>query len=180
MNPSTMERSNVNMSPTSGSGVHFPSASEARSQVMMANFSYETELQRRLASQTDHFNRWYFMNPSTMERSNGPPFDNQMQGSMQEARSARVNAQITPMQNFVPANPNLPSEQQMQTLPSICITGQHVSDTAVCVVCLDTYEEGETARELPCGHLFHAACIFRWFETSNNCPICRRRVTFNS
>ena len=31
-----------------------------------------------------------------------------------------------------------------------------------CVVCMEPYDEGETLKDLPCGHTFHAACIDAW------------------
>ena len=31
-------------------------------------------------------------------------------------------------------------------------------------------------RELPCGHMFHEACIGAWFARQKNCPMCRSPV----
>lgn len=33
-----------------------------------------------------------------------------------------------------------------------------------CLICLMTFEKGELAKELMCGHVFHAACVDRWLE----------------
>ncbi|KAK8935912.1 RING-H2 finger protein ATL45 [Platanthera zijinensis] len=44
-----------------------------------------------------------------------------------------------------------------------------------CSVCLAELEEGEKVKVIPvCGHIFHPACIDRWFATSCSCPLCRR------
>ena len=42
-----------------------------------------------------------------------------------------------------------------------------------CVVCLERIESG---RKAPCGHVFHEACLSKWVEQTNACPICRRHV----
>ncbi len=34
-----------------------------------------------------------------------------------------------------------------------------------CVICLSDFEDGETLKQLPCLHLYHAACISTWFST---------------
>lgn len=39
-----------------------------------------------------------------------------------------------------------------------------------CAICWD---EMETARKLPCGHLFHNSCLQSWLEQDTSCPICR-------
>lgn len=31
----------------------------------------------------------------------------------------------------------------------------------------------KTTKRLSCTHAFHAQCILKWFETSDECPICR-------
>ena len=49
------------------------------------------------------------------------------------------------------------SEEQIHTIPTIDITSQHASDG---VVCREAYQEGETVRQLQCGHMFHTDCTF--------------------
>ncbi|GJQ10274.1 hypothetical protein GpartN1_g2065.t1 [Galdieria partita] len=46
----------------------------------------------------------------------------------------------------------------------------------VCAICLDPFSEGENINELPCNHLFHRACIWKWLESSPLCPICKQNV----
>ncbi|XP_035207244.1 E3 ubiquitin-protein ligase AMFR-like [Stegodyphus dumicola] len=39
-----------------------------------------------------------------------------------------------------------------------------------CAICWDRME---TARKLPCGHMFHTSCLHSWLEQVSNCPTCR-------
>lgn len=39
-----------------------------------------------------------------------------------------------------------------------------------CAIC---WEKMETARKLPCGHLFHNSCLQSWLEQDTSCPTCR-------
>ena len=36
------------------------------------------------------------------------------------------------------------------------------STSTECALCLETYGDGEQMRLLPCGHVYHAACIDKW------------------
>lgn len=45
-----------------------------------------------------------------------------------------------------------------------------------CAVCLEDPAHGSSVRELPCSHVYHRACIDRWFDLSNCCPTCRKPV----
>ncbi|KAL1539437.1 RING-type E3 ubiquitin transferase [Salvia divinorum] len=42
-----------------------------------------------------------------------------------------------------------------------------------CAICLEGWEEGERAKEMPCKHRFHGGCIERWLNVSGSCPVCR-------
>lgn len=41
-----------------------------------------------------------------------------------------------------------------------------------CRICFDAIDE-EELQVLPCAHVYHRACIARWFEESRSCPQCR-------
>lgn len=54
-----------------------------------------------------------------------------------------------------------------------------VLDTAAdeeCAVCLDGYDKDNEIRETSCGHMFHAACVDRWFARNRSCPMCTRAI----
>ena len=36
------------------------------------------------------------------------------------------------------------------------------TDRSECAVCMEKYKEGDTVKDLPCGHSFHEACIDAW------------------
>lgn len=62
------------------------------------------------------------------------------------------------------------------SLPSHAITAEQAQahGDEACPICLEKLLEGQTARTVPCGHMFHADCIEPWTETTRLCPICRR------
>lgn len=46
----------------------------------------------------------------------------------------------------------------------------------VCMICFETVPSTNSARtkRLSCGHAYHLRCIIKWFETSDDCPMCRQ------
>ena len=48
-----------------------------------------------------------------------------------------------------------------------------------CIVCREEMEVGAT-KKLPCGHLFHFACLRTWLERSQSCPTCRHQIPDNA
>uniref|UniRef100_A0A0A0KYC0 RING-type E3 ubiquitin transferase n=1 Tax=Cucumis sativus TaxID=3659 RepID=A0A0A0KYC0_CUCSA len=43
-----------------------------------------------------------------------------------------------------------------------------------CSVCLDELDcEKREVIRIPCGHVYHESCIFKWLNSSNSCPLCR-------
>ncbi|TPX48210.1 hypothetical protein SeLEV6574_g02181 [Synchytrium endobioticum] len=46
-----------------------------------------------------------------------------------------------------------------------------------CTICIESFEDGEQVRVLPCNHFFHAHCVDTWLkERAAECPICRVEV----
>jgi len=64
----------------------------------------------------------------------------------------------------------------VEQVPSISISEEHIANNDNCPVCLDAFEFGEFAREMPCSHIFHEKCIFKWLSESGTCPVCRDRI----
>ncbi|KAA0035774.1 E3 ubiquitin-protein ligase RNF181-like protein [Cucumis melo var. makuwa] len=52
---------------------------------------------------------------------------------------------------------------------------EKVEDLGDCSICLDelSCEKREVIR-IPCGHVYHESCIFKWLKNHNSCPLCRK------
>uniref|UniRef100_A0A5K3F1A6 RING-type E3 ubiquitin transferase n=2 Tax=Mesocestoides corti TaxID=53468 RepID=A0A5K3F1A6_MESCO len=59
------------------------------------------------------------------------------------------------------------------------------SNDAVCIICREEMQTQTdppaeippgTIKRLPCGHIFHAACLRTWFQRQQTCPTCRLNV----
>ena len=72
--------------------------------------------------------------------------------------------------------PSLTSYQLEAYTTTQRITAEQSKRLDACVICMDTYEDGDEARRLPCLCLFHRRCIDRHLEGSVTCPICRTDV----
>ncbi|KAJ1688488.1 hypothetical protein LUZ63_019878 [Rhynchospora breviuscula] len=51
-----------------------------------------------------------------------------------------------------------------------------IEEVSSCAVCLDDFEIGTEAKELPCKHNFHASCILPWLDLHSTCPVCRYQM----
>eukprot|EP00347_Sterkiella_histriomuscorum_P003998 403362142 len=46
-----------------------------------------------------------------------------------------------------------------------------------CAICLKEFENGEKLTEIPnCEHVFHEACLRKWFRQLQICPMCRGNI----
>ncbi|XP_057953348.1 E3 ubiquitin-protein ligase SIRP1-like [Malania oleifera] len=59
-------------------------------------------------------------------------------------------------------------KKAVEAMPTVTVE-EHVQ----CSVCLDDFEIGAEAREMPCKHKFHSGCILPWLELHSSCPVCR-------
>jgi len=46
-------------------------------------------------------------------------------------------------------------------------------DEDSCPICLMSYLDGDTIRELKCGHEYHKHCVDVWFKERKYCPVCK-------
>lgn len=46
-----------------------------------------------------------------------------------------------------------------------------------CLVCHEDIIKTGYAASLPCGHVFHGICIYRWVKDQETCPVCRCTLT---
>lgn len=42
-----------------------------------------------------------------------------------------------------------------------------------CPICQEDFPSGTEVGCMDCEHLFHYHCIYQWFQTKLNCPLCR-------
>ncbi|KAJ4872974.1 RING/U-box superfamily protein [Raphanus sativus] len=63
----------------------------------------------------------------------------------------------------------LPARKEaVENLPTV-----KVCEPLQCSVCLEDFEKGSEAKEMPCKHKFHNRCIVPWLELHSSCPVCR-------
>ncbi|XP_044483859.1 E3 ubiquitin-protein ligase SIRP1-like [Mangifera indica] len=63
----------------------------------------------------------------------------------------------------------LPTDKEtIKALPTVA-----VDEDLQCAVCLEDFDIGSEAKEMPCKHKFHGDCILPWLELHSTCPVCR-------
>ncbi|KAH9603367.1 hypothetical protein KSS87_020976 [Heliosperma pusillum] len=66
------------------------------------------------------------------------------------------------------------AKSAVEGLPTVDVTEETLqSDSSQCAVCMDEFELGAQAKQLPCNHVYHKDCIVPWLELHNSCPVCR-------
>ncbi|XP_073827714.1 godzilla E3 ubiquitin protein ligase isoform X2 [Musca autumnalis] len=68
-------------------------------------------------------------------------------------------------------------KRMLKKLPIIKFTKYSNLAYDTCVICIETFAEGDKLRVLPCKHPYHSDCIDVWLtENKRECPICKRKV----
>lgn len=60
----------------------------------------------------------------------------------------------------------------IESLPRVTVTAEEESYKA-CSICMEEFDIGSEAREMPCKHRFHSGCIEKWLRLRGSCPLCR-------
>lgn len=68
------------------------------------------------------------------------------------------------------------SKAAIDSLPTIEICRNHLATESHCAVCMEPFELGTSAREMPCKHTYHSDCILPWLAIRNSCPVCRHEL----
>lgn len=72
------------------------------------------------------------------------------------------------------------SKSAVEALPAVKISECHLSTgSSQCAVCLEEFELGVEARQMPCKHMFHSDCIVPWLKLHSSCPVCRFQMPFD-
>ncbi|KAI3716481.1 hypothetical protein L1987_67392 [Smallanthus sonchifolius] len=76
-----------------------------------------------------------------------------------------------------PARYGTPPAQKkaVETMPTVKID-QDLNNLTRCSVCLEDFEVGNEAKEMPCKHRFHGECILTWLDLHSTCPVCRYQL----
>ncbi|KAG2707153.1 hypothetical protein I3760_05G135200 [Carya illinoinensis] len=64
------------------------------------------------------------------------------------------------------------SKASIEAMPNV----EAGEDGGECAICLDEWEVGGVAKEMPCKHRFHGNCIERWLGMHGSCPVCRYKM----
>eukprot|EP01023_Acetabularia_acetabulum_P045938 TRINITY_DN4686_c0_g1_i3.p1 TRINITY_DN4686_c0_g1~~TRINITY_DN4686_c0_g1_i3.p1 ORF type:complete len:410 (+),score=33.22 TRINITY_DN4686_c0_g1_i3:309-1538(+) len=64
------------------------------------------------------------------------------------------------------------TNQQIAQLPTTLVTNQSNLKEEQCTICMEGFCDGNVAKNLPCGHVYHAECINTWLAQKPLCPVC--------
>lgn len=63
-------------------------------------------------------------------------------------------------------------KKAVEAMPTVTIEENSIQ----CCVCLEEFEIGTEARQMPCKHKFHGDCILPWLDLHSSCPVCRYQL----
>lgn len=73
---------------------------------------------------------------------------------------------------LLPSAPGL-SDNSLNTIVTAEVTSPPLQPDH-CSVCIELISQGDTFRQLRCGHVFHQPCIDPWLRRNPHCPNCKR------
>ncbi|PSR90281.1 E3 ubiquitin-protein like [Actinidia chinensis var. chinensis] len=80
------------------------------------------------------------------------------------------------LQHLAENDPNRYGTPPAQTQAVEAMPTVKIEEGLQCYVCLEDFEFGTEAKEMPCKHKFHSGCILPWLELHSSCPVCRYQL----
>ncbi|KAK1631678.1 hypothetical protein QYE76_005993 [Lolium multiflorum] len=78
---------------------------------------------------------------------------------------------------LTPSGPTLADLFRARFRPARFGRRRAAAATPDCRVCLVRFEADAVVHRLPCGHVFHGACLETWIDYDHaTCPLCRSRL----
>ena len=68
------------------------------------------------------------------------------------------------------------TDEQIQKLPLTKFKKKKFAENFQCIICMEEFQEKETVKLLPCGHIFHDNCIKQWLLKQKTCPFCKSEI----
>lgn len=141
-----------------------------------SRFSEATDVLRRdvseLRAQTRHAETWA---PAEGSSLHNPEVRESMQNLLHILRDPMHTTRLDANPPWTPA-----SRKAIQDLVEIPLTlevdGEETVSELECPVCLDPMSG--VVLQMPCSlrHVFHRACLLRWLDFHNSCPVCRHEL----
>lgn len=131
-------------------------------------------------SNNNNSNSVIFVNPFNEEALvlQGPFDVNQSENPIRSMASSLGDYLIGPgldllLQHLAENDPNRYGTPPAKKEAVIAMPTVVVEQSLQCSVCLEEFEIGDEAKEMPCKHKFHGGCIVPWLELHSSCPVCR-------
>lgn len=67
-------------------------------------------------------------------------------------------------------------KEKIDALPMVKFYKGFYKDCFQCIICMESYNELEMVKKLPCGHIFHKECIAQWLIKEKTCPFCKKEI----
>jgi hypothetical protein len=84
--------------------------------------------------------------------------------------------------NFFDPVPVIPTPAQIEAGTHLSVAGADIGlgpgpNDNLCSICQEDWTNGDNLRIINhCSHIYHRACIDRWFESHVHCPLCRHDI----
>jgi hypothetical protein len=53
---------------------------------------------------------------------------------------------------------------------------KNIKKCDTCIICFELNSINNKCSILSCKHIYHSECINEWFDNSETCPICRKKI----